>query len=112
MGYEYELATEFAQSQNKKIEFVLGKDMNDLEQMLEKGKWIWWPTLSVTNEFKQKIKYTDHTYISRQVLVQRNKQSAKDSQRKKPQKVEKGNDSSTDAPLRDVTQLIGKRYMW
>ena len=110
MGYEYELATEFAQSQNKKIEFVLGKDMNDLEQMLEKGEvdLVAYP-LIVTNEFKQKIKYTDHTYISRQVLVQRSKQAQKTAKKKSHKKWKKGNDSSTDAPLRDVTQLIGKK---
>jgi membrane-bound lytic murein transglycosylase F len=110
MGYEYELATEFAQSQNKKIEFVLGKDMNDLEQMLEKGEvdLVAYP-LIVTNEFKQKIKYTDHTYISRQVLVQRSKQEQKTAKKKSHKKWKKGSDSSTDAPLRDVTQLIGKK---
>ncbi|MBO5800078.1 MAG: transporter substrate-binding domain-containing protein [Paludibacteraceae bacterium] len=92
MGYEYELAERFAKSLNRKLYVVTAKDMNNLVQMLEDKEvdLIAYP-LSITNEFKGRVKFTEHEYITKQVLVQKN--------------------SKKNTPVKDVTELIGKEIV-
>jgi membrane-bound lytic murein transglycosylase F len=89
MGYEYELAERFARALNVELEIITALDMNDLVEKLDRNEvdLIAYP-LTITNEFKGKVRYTDHEYITHQVLIQR----------QNPQ----------DVLLTDVTQLIGK----
>jgi membrane-bound lytic murein transglycosylase F len=89
MGYEYELAERFAHALKVELEIVTALDMHDLVDKLHQGDvdLIAYP-LTITNEFKERVMYTEHEYITHQVLIQR--------------------DSSQDTLLTDVTQLIGK----
>ena len=89
LGYEYELADRFSKSLELEMEVIIAPDMNDLVDKLYNGEvdLIAYP-LTITNEFKSKVRYTEHEYITKQVLVQL------------PKKGE---------PLiSDVTRLIGK----
>ena len=72
MGYEYEMAQDFAKSQNKKINFIIGKDVNDLANKVANGEidLVAYPIV-MSNEYRQKLLFTNHTYITHQVLVQR-----------------------------------------
>jgi len=89
MGYEYELADRFCKSLELEMEVVIAQDMNDLVEKLMQNEvdLIAYP-LIITNDFRNKIQYTEHNYITKQVLVQ------------SPKKGEK--------LLSDVTELIGK----
>ena len=89
LGYEYELADKFANSLGLDLEVVTAKDMNDLVKKLENNEvdLIAYP-LTITNEYKEKVKYTLHEYITKQVLIQPKKRGYK--------------------PIKDVTELIGK----
>ncbi len=89
MGYEYELAERFSKSLGLEMEVVIARDMNGLVEKLEQKEvdLIAYP-LIITNELKNKVRYTEHDYITKQVLVQ------------SPKKGEK--------LLSDVTELIGK----
>lgn len=105
MGYEYEMAQDFANSQNKKINFVFGKDVNDLATKVESGEIdiVAYPIV-MSNEYRQKLLFTNHTYITHQVLVQRkeNKQVTTTTGKKKKTKT------VVTKEINDVTQLIGK----
>ncbi len=89
LGYEYELADRFSKSLGVKMEIITALDMNDLVEKLCKKEvdLIAYP-LTVTNELKNKVWYTEHEYITKQVLVQSKK---------------KGENL-----ISDVTELIGK----
>jgi len=89
LGYEYELADRFSKSLGLEMEIIIARDMNDLVDMLcrKEVDLVAYP-LAITNEFRNKVRYTEHEYITRQVLVQ-------------PKKKE-------EPLLSDVTQLIGK----
>ncbi len=89
MGYEYELAERFSKSLKLEMEVVIARDMNDLVEKLERKEvdLIAYP-LIITNELKNKVRYTEHDYITKQVLVQ---------------SLQKGKKR-----LSDVTELIGK----
>lgn len=90
MGYEYEMASKFAHSLGLKLEVFLAKDMEGLVEMLsnEEVDLVAYP-LTITNEYKERVRYTDHEYITNQVLVQRKGKGV--------------------VPLNDVTELIGKK---
>ncbi|MCQ2192638.1 MAG: transglycosylase SLT domain-containing protein [Paludibacteraceae bacterium] len=112
MGYEYELAEDFAKSQNKQARYVLGKDVNDLVEKVRNGEIdiVAYPIV-MSNENRQQILFTDNTYITHQVLVQRKDVSAT---AKKPTKKGKKGKKVSEQPapksnmVTDVTQLIGK----
>lgn len=89
MGFEYEMASKFAASLGLKLEVLLAKDMEELVEMLssEEVDLVAYP-LIITNEYKERVRYTDHEYVTNQVLVQR-----------------KAKGTPT---LRDVTELIGR----
>ncbi|MCB9018119.1 MAG: transporter substrate-binding domain-containing protein [Prevotellaceae bacterium] len=89
MGYEYEMASKFAKSMGLRLDVVTAKDMDGLVALLSKNEvdLIAYP-LSITNDYKERVRYTDHEYVTNQVLVQR-------KNKKRPL-------------LKDVTELIGK----
>ena len=91
MGYEYEMASKFANSLGLKLEILLAKDMEGLVDLLsnEEVDLVAYP-LTITNEYKEKVRYTAHEYISNQVLVQRKPKGGKGKL------------------LNDVTELIGR----
>lgn len=90
MGFQYELAKQFAKSMNLKLEIKTASNTQDLVRMLrnEEGDFIAYP-LPVTKEFKDSVTFCGEDYITHQVLVQRNA-------------------SKNFKPLKDVTELIGK----
>lgn len=89
MGFQYELASQFAESLGVKLEVVAANNIADLVKMLLRGEGdlIAFP-LPYTNEWKDSVEYCGEETITHQVLVQRN--------RWRP------------GPLKDVTELIGK----
>lgn len=90
MGFQYELAKQFAQSMGLKLEMKTARNTQDLVHMLLNGEgdFIAYP-LPVTKEFKDSVNFCGEDYITHQVLVQRNA-------------------SKKFKPLKDVTELIGK----
>lgn len=90
MGFQYELAKQFAQSLGLKLEMKTARDIDDLVTMLlrAEGDFIAYP-LPVTKAFKDSVAFCGEDIITHQVLVQRNSN--------KKQKA-----------LTNVTELIGK----
>lgn len=90
MGFQYELAKQFAQSLGLKLEIRTGRNTEDLVHMLLRGEGdlIAYP-LPMTKEYKDSVEFCGEDIITHQVLVQRN-----------------GNKSRK--ALADVTELIGK----
>ena len=90
MGFQYELAKQFAQSLGLKLKVKTGKNTKDLVHMLQQGEGdlIAYP-LPVTKRLKDSIAFCGEDIITHQVLVQRN--STKNLK-----------------ALTDVTELIGK----
>lgn len=89
MGFQYELAKQFAESQGLKLTIKTATSTKDLVNKLlqREGDFIAYP-LPNLKEFKDSIQFCGEDIITHQVLIQRNG-------RKNP-------------PLTNVTQLIGK----
>lgn len=89
MGFQYEIAEQFASSLGLKLKIKTGKNVEDLIQMLQnqEGDFIAYP-LPITNVYKDSVIYCGEEIITHQVLVQKN--------------------TSKEKLLTDVTQLIGK----
>lgn len=89
LGYEYELADRFSKALGVEMEMVAALDMNDLVNKLYNNEidLIAYP-LTITNAYKEKVQYTEHEYITNQVLIQA-----------------KGKNKPL---ISDVTELIGK----
>lgn len=90
MGFQYELAKQFAQSLGLKLEMKTARNIADLVSMLLRGEGdlIAYP-LPVTKHYKDSVAFCGEDIITHQVLVQRNGN--------KKQKA-----------LTNVTELIGK----
>ena len=90
MGFQYELAKQFAQSLGLKLKIKTAPDTEELVRMLLNGEGdlIAYP-VPMTKEFKDSVLFCGEDIITHQVLVQRNS--------KKGQKA-----------LANVTDLIGK----
>ncbi len=89
MGFQYELAEQFAAYLGVKLEVVVARNVQELTTLLLAGKGdLIAYNLPVTNELRDSIEYCGEETITHQVLVQRNKWRS--------------------APLKDVTELIGK----
>ena len=90
MGFQYELAEQFAQSLGLKLEMKTARNINDLVEMLVQGEGdlIAYP-LPVTKKLKDSVAFCGEDIITHQVLVQRN------GNKKQP-------------ALTNVTELIGK----
>ena len=91
MGFQYELAKQFAQSLGLKLEMKTARNTNELVSMLLRGEGdiIAYP-LPVTKAFKDSVTFCGEDIITHQVLVQRN------GTKKQPS-------------LANVTDLIGKK---
>lgn len=87
MGYQYELASLFAKTLGVQLKVKVAKSVNELTQLLQEGKgdFIAYP-LPITKNRKEEINFCSNTFITHQVLVQRNSLH----------------------PIKEVTQLIGK----
>ena len=89
MGFQYELASQFAEYLDLKLEVLVANNIDEMRSMLLQGKGdlIAFP-LPYSAVWKDSLVYCGEETITHQVLVQRN--------RWRP------------APLKDVTELIGK----
>lgn len=87
MGFQYELANQFAQSLGLKLKIKTARSTQELIHMLLQGEGdlIAYP-LPITKDFKDSVIFCGEDIITHQVLVQRNGKKA----------------------LKDVTDLIGK----
>ena len=89
MGFQYELAEQFARSLGVKLKIEIADNPQKLQQMLLQGKGdIIVYNLPITLEGRDSLLYCGEETVSHQVLVQRN--------------------GRRNNPLKDVTQLIGK----
>ncbi len=90
MGFQYELAEQFARSLGLKLRVEVARNTDDLVHKLlaGEGDLITYP-LPVTKEFKDSVTFCGEEIITHQVLVQR--RSTKDTK-----------------ALQEVTELIGK----
>ncbi|WP_334167209.1 transporter substrate-binding domain-containing protein, partial [Phocaeicola paurosaccharolyticus] len=88
MGFQYELAKEFAKSLGVKLDIKVAKSNDEMFKMLKSGKGdIIAYNFPVTKEYKDSINFCGEEVISHQVLVQR-----------------KDNENE----VKNVTELIGK----
>lgn len=99
MGYEYEMLKWFCKDNDLDLHIILTTDISDALEMLNRGEGdIAAFNLTVTNERKQTIDFTNPLYLSRQILVQ-----------KKPDNWRKMKIHEIEKELvRDPIELIGK----
>ena len=72
MGYEYEMLKWFCNDNDLDLHIILTGDISDALEMLNRGEGdIAAFNLTVTNERKQIISFSDPLYLSRQILVQK-----------------------------------------
>lgn len=89
MGFQYELAEQFARSLGVKLKVEVARNTQDLVHKLLSGEGdLIAYNLPVTKEFKDSVSFCGEDIITHQVLVQRN--------------------GRKDKPLKNVTELIGK----
>lgn len=89
MGFQYELAQQFAESQGLELEVKVARNVHDLEQKLMNGEGdLIAYNLPITKEGRDSVTYCGNEVITHQVIVQRSNGRQK--------------------LLKDVTELIGK----
>lgn len=89
MGYDYDLAKDFCESNGLELKVVVAENVNRLIQLLKEGKGdVIAYNITVQNELKDSLIYCGLEQVSHQVLVQRA--------------------TRNDTLLTDVTQMIGK----
>ncbi len=89
MGFQYELAQQFAESQGLTLEVKVARNVYDLERKLLAGEGdLIAYNLPITKEGHDSMTYCGNEIITHQVIVQRSRGGNK--------------------PLKDVTELIGK----
>jgi len=89
MGYEYELASDFAESLGIKTEVIVARNTNQLIKLLREGKGdVIAYNMPISKQMSDSLSYCGRQYITHQVLVQKN--------------------GTKNKPLKDVTELIGK----
>ncbi len=89
MGYEYELASRFAESLGVQTEVIVAENVNRLTQLLLQGKGdVVAYNMPITNQMKDSVIFCGREYITHQVLIQQTHSKHK--------------------LLKDVTELIGK----
>ena len=72
MGYEYELLKRLGDRLGVDVEIIVSKNINEMFELLEKGIGdLIAFNLTVTNDRKEKVDFTDHLNTTHQVLVQR-----------------------------------------
>lgn len=71
MGYDYELVRAFAQTQGLHLEVRIMEDMNDMFKLLQEGKGdIIACNLTITDDRKEIVRFTEPLATTKQVLVQ------------------------------------------
>ena len=91
MGFEYELMQQFAKSLGLQLDVKVASSQTEMVRMLQQGEGdIIAYNLGITKELKDSILFCGDELITHQVLVQRNGW---------------GNQK----PIKDVTQLVGKK---
>ena len=89
MGFQYELAQQFAQSLGLKMEVKVARNVADMERKLINGEGdLIAYNLPITKEGKNRVTYCGNEIITHQVIVQQTGRQTR--------------------PLKDVTELIGK----
>lgn len=89
MGFQYELAQQFAQSLGLKMEVKVARNVADIERKLINGEGdLIAYNLPITKEGKNRVTYCGNEIITHQVIVQQTGRQTR--------------------PLKDVTELIGK----
>ena len=87
MGFQYELALQFAESLGRRLRLVVGVNTDDLIDKLEAGEGdLIAVNLPITKERRERVLYCGRPTVTHQVIVQR----------------------AGKAALRDVTELVGK----
>ena len=87
MGFEYELLERLAKYLDVELKIVVAHDINELITMLNRGDGdIVAHGLTITNERKEFISFTDYLYLTRQVLVQKKPEDWREKSRAKVQK--------------------------
>jgi len=72
MGYEYELLQKFAEHLGVKLDIIISNNIDSLCNKLNAGEVdLVAHGLTVTTERMQKVNFTEHLYLTRQVLVQK-----------------------------------------
>ena len=72
MGFEYELLKRLADHLELELEIVLAENIDSIMPMLKRGEGdLIAFGLTITQERKTQISFTDYLYLTRQVLVQR-----------------------------------------
>ena len=72
MGFEYELLQRLADALEVDLNIIIAEDIDDLFNMLNRGDGdLIAFGLTITEERKKVVKFTDHHYVTHQVLVQR-----------------------------------------
>lgn len=90
MGFQYELAQQFAESQGLELEIEVARNVKELEQKLLAGEGdLVAYNLPITKEGRDSVAYCGNEVITHQVIVQRAQGRKK--------------------TLKDVTELIGKK---
>lgn len=98
MGYEFDLASRLADYLNVKLEIIVARDIAEMLSHLKNGEGdLIAAGLTVTNERKNDLRFTEYLYLTNQVLVQR-----------KPENWHQMMRHEVDAQLiRDPINLIG-----
>ncbi|MGC1205703.1 MAG: transporter substrate-binding domain-containing protein, partial [Flavobacteriaceae bacterium] len=72
MGYEFELLERFSKYLDLNLEIIVVKNIDELFEKLNKGEGdIVAHALTITNSRKEEVSFTDHLYLTKQVLVQK-----------------------------------------
>lgn len=87
MGFEYELLKRMAESMDLELRIKIADDIDDLFDMLNRGEGdLIAYGLSITEPRKKVVQFTDHHYLTHQVLVQRKPSNWRKIPRHKTQK--------------------------
>lgn len=72
MGFEYELLQRLAKALDLELDLILMSDMDNMFRALNQGKAdVVAHGITITSDRKQKVAFTNHLYLTSQVLVQR-----------------------------------------
>ena len=72
MGFEYELLQMLAKELDLKLEVVVSKDLDSEFEVLNRGDVdLIAHGMTITNQRKWEVDFTEHLYLTRQVLVQK-----------------------------------------
>ncbi len=72
MGYEFELLERFSKFLDVNLEIIVVKNIDELFEKLNNGEGdIIAHALTITNGRKEAVSFTDHLYLTKQVLVQK-----------------------------------------